>query len=313
MKNTETIHFMVGADKNYALPLAVTVHSALTRLDKSRSVCVTIIDGGLGEECLAWILPGLQGLHPKAEIRVAPMQMSSFDGFDIGHYSAATYLRLISPDFVPDDIERMLFLDSDVLVTDDLAKLWDFPLGEYPFWAVEDFSPNLYEIELRSKFPEFNLPPDRLYCNAGILLFNMPQWKKLKMRQQTMDLLKDYSFKFSFVDQDALNTAACGNWGRLDVNWNIQVSNRGIIPKLKTYRDTVQERDAIRHFRGICHFTAVRPWHATFPGRLGPSWIKVAIKFNWAPTGKRLVWAANLLVRQFWARNRLRVKYRLGI
>jgi lipopolysaccharide biosynthesis glycosyltransferase len=313
MKNSETIHFMVGADKNYALPLAVTVRSALTHLDKSRSVCVTIIDGGLGDDCLAWILPGLQGVHPRAEIRVMPMQMSSFDGLDVGHYSAATYLRLISPDFVPDGIERMLFLDSDVLVTGDLAKLWDFPLKDHPFWAVEDFSPNLYEIELLSKFPEFNLPLGKLYCNAGILLFNMPRWRAMNMRQKTMDLLKDYSFKFSFVDQDALNAVARGDWGRLSINWNLQISNRGIIPKLETYHNTAQERADIRDFRGINHFTAVRPWHTTFPGRLGPSWIKVALRFNWASPGKRLVWAANLLLHQFWARNRLRVKQRLGV
>jgi lipopolysaccharide biosynthesis glycosyltransferase len=200
-----------------------------------------------------------------------------------------------------------------VLVTGDLAKLWDFPLGDYPFWAVEDFSPNLYEIELLNKFPELNLPRDRLYCNAGILLFNMPRWRAMNMRQRTMDLLKDYSYKFSFVDQDALNVVAAGDWGRMDVNWNIQVSNRGIIPKLKTYRNTPQERDAIRKLRGICHFTAVRPWHTTFPGLLGPSWIKVAMRFDWAPMGKKMGWAANLLIHQFWARNRMRVKYRLGI
>jgi lipopolysaccharide biosynthesis glycosyltransferase len=57
-----------------------------------------------------------------------------------GHLSAVTFARLLLPELLPAETETVVYLDSDLIVCDDLSELCDLGLGELPVAAVQDYA-----------------------------------------------------------------------------------------------------------------------------------------------------------------------------
>ncbi len=305
----EPICIIAGADAAFALPLTVTLHSALRHLDKQRDVELVVADGGLGDVNRERIKTTLCAAHPRVSLRFAAPDMARVAGLNSALYSSAAYLRIMIPEFLPEDRRRALYLDSDILVTTDLAPLWDIDLGDFPLWAVQDYSLGDFERHIRTPFPELEAPEDGVYFNSGMLLFNLPVWRAERVSERTFKFLHQHSHRLSFPDQDALNAMLAGRWGRLDPRWNIQMSNLVVVPALEAPTLGPADPAAIRSLSGICHFTVHKPWHPGYEGRLGLAWATEVARTRW----KSLHQMAPLLARQTFARNRARIQRRLGI
>jgi lipopolysaccharide biosynthesis glycosyltransferase len=140
------------------------------------------------------------------------------------HYiTAATYLRLLLPELVPAGLDRMLYLDSDVLVVGDLAPLWKVDLGDAPFAAVRDaFTQALGD---RDGIPGAGTGHDAAapYFNAGVLLMHLPVWRRLRVTERCRSYLDEYADRLRLADQDALNLVGYGRWRQLPSAWNIML------------------------------------------------------------------------------------------
>lgn len=305
---TEPISIIVAADAAYAMPLTVTLHSALRRLDKHREVEIVIADGGLGAANCARIQTALGGAHPRMTLRFVAPQMERFASFNSGIYSRSTYLRIMVPEFFPRGRKKALYLDSDILVTTNLAPLWDTDLGSFPVWAVQDYALGAFDEFVRDRFPEIEAPADAVYFNAGMLLFNLPVWETEKISERAFQFLDQHSHRLSFPDQDALNATLAGNWGRLDPRWNIQVSNVGVVPSLEMPTNGPPNQAAVDSLSGICHFTVAKPWHPEYTGKLSWSWACETVRTGW----RSFSHAASLWARQAVARNGARIRRRLN-
>lgn len=308
----EPLCIVAGADASYALPLAVTLHSALRHLSRDRAVAVIIADGGLGAPNRDRIAARLERAHPRATVRFVTPSMARLDGLNSGIYSPSSYLRLLIPDFVGADQQRVLYLDSDILVTDDLAPLWDFDMAGLPLWAVQNFSDGSHWDQLRQTRAELNLPADSLYFNSGVLLINLPVWRAGALSDRAFAFLDRHSQTLSFPDQDALNIVAAGRWGRLDPRWNIQTSNLGIVPQLARPSLAPADTAALRALRGICHFTVGKPWQAAYSGKLAAAWQVEALRLGWESPLTAVPETLHLLARQALLRTRLGLHRRIG-
>lgn len=71
-----------------------------------------------------------------------------------------SYMKLYLDDLLPDDVERILYLDSDILVTDDLTELWNIDLkGHCAAGVIDCLGEKYYEL--------LGLNKDAFYCNSG--------------------------------------------------------------------------------------------------------------------------------------------------
>src|ERR1041384_4150254 len=121
--SSDPIIMACGADDAYAMPLAVTVRSLLDNLEREASVRLFVIDGGLSEESKK----RLRESWPADRLRVEWLKpdLSTLDGVKTsGHIPITSYFRLLVPDLLPADVERAIYLDSDLVVLGNLAKLW---------------------------------------------------------------------------------------------------------------------------------------------------------------------------------------------
>jgi lipopolysaccharide biosynthesis glycosyltransferase len=266
-----------AADDNYAMPLAVTIRSAIDHLAPSRQLNVCILNGGLTERSKArllrsWRAPNVavRWLEPPIE-QIADLKTEN-------HLNLVTYLRLFMPSLLPADLDRALFLDADMLIQRDLSELWETELGDAPIAAVNDyFTPYLNTREavgrptICDRYPEKNLPVPNYrelglkgtagYFNAGVMVVNLAKWREMDVLHQAMDLVRTHHEHVRYCDQYALNVLFSGRWQPLDPRWN-QNSN---LWAWGDKGDGAFKPELFRRLRNdpwIIHFTWIRkPWH----------------------------------------------------
>lgn len=98
-----------------------------------------------------------------------------------------TLLRLLT-DLVPNMPSKLLYLDIDMMIGDDIAKLYNTDVTDYEYAAVKE------------KYGCWVIRPD--YINAGMLLFNMNKIKETGLLEKSRKLIKKR--KMLFADQDAI-------------------------------------------------------------------------------------------------------------
>jgi lipopolysaccharide biosynthesis glycosyltransferase len=169
---------------------------------------------------------------------VANYEMASehFEDFRADKWvSIATYYRLIAPRILPTDIDKVLYLDSDIIVRGSLSDLWNTELRDYALAAVEE-DPRLLGRQLSL----LGLTQGTKYFNAGVMLINLDYWRRHNIPEKAIAFIKENPTKVEYWDQDALNAILSTRWINLPTVWNYKVNTN----------------PAVVHFTG-----PVKPWH----------------------------------------------------
>ena len=139
VRSNSDIVLVSAADDGYAMPLAVTIRSALDSLGRDRQVQLYILDGGLSEESRTRLLRSWN--DPRLAVEwVRPDLNQVGDLFINGHVNVVTYLRLLMPIVLPEHVKRVIYVDADMLIRRDLGALWDEPQGDHAVLAVTDIA-----------------------------------------------------------------------------------------------------------------------------------------------------------------------------
>jgi lipopolysaccharide biosynthesis glycosyltransferase len=175
---------------------------------------------------------------------------TSFEGIALlPHISVMTLARVQIPTLfaATHAHTRMLYLDADILVLDDLAPLCNVDLQGDVLAAVPDW----YAKADMPSAQAAALPPVQRYFNAGVLLWDMQACLQHRVAQQAGEYLTSQPSR-GLHDQDALNVACDGRWHAMPERWNFQGHHNVRIQKL-----AAAQRPAIAHF-----ITASKPWLA---------------------------------------------------
>lgn len=195
----ERIIIVFTCDENYVRHAATVIASILQ--NSSRAFRFYIFDCGISPESLQKLRTWELG---DQELIVVPMQKNDlFERYTIpSWYSHAIFYRLMIPDRLP-EYDKVLYLDSDIVVCSDIGELWDIDLGNRLIGGVDEaafFSQKWYEK--RKKWNGF--PEDRIYCNSGVLLMNTKALREWNFFEKIVRVLQERT-DLHFPDQDALN------------------------------------------------------------------------------------------------------------
>lgn len=157
--------------------------------------------------------------------------MSTYDNLPLrGHFKIETYFRLLLPELLT-EYDKILYLDSDMIVQTDVAELYKTDIKNYLVAACKDADTaglyNGYEPqkkEYMDKVLKITHPYD--YFQAGTLLMNLAAFRKIYSTKQMMAYAA--SFPWELLDQDVLNHLAEGKTLFVDMSWNVMVDWRYI-------------------------------------------------------------------------------------
>lgn len=239
----------------------------------SSYVNVNIIYKKLSDESLdklAWIDGKM------STVNVRPVQISeelhkSMEKISLGHdmwnLPISSYYRIFLADILP-DVDRIIYLDADTLLTGDLTELWRTDLEENFLAACLD-----ERAYMKKVFSVLN-PRRREYFNSGVLVFDLCLFRKYKTINDFLDFLVDTADLYELGDQDALNLYFLDAVKLLDSSWNYgvpsykeygQINNINLLhfygkaKPLRSFYDYVSDdkiREFVRLYRKYYHEAA---------------------------------------------------------
>lgn len=134
------------------------------------------------------------------------------------YYSNATYYRILIPNLYP-QYEKVLYLDSDIVILDDIAKLYNVNINNYLIGAVsEHWFRNYSEFKGYGE-KVIGLKSYKKYINAGIMLMNLQKLRYIQFEDKFLHLLETVKYRFA-QDQDYFNRICKGNIKYLKEYWN---------------------------------------------------------------------------------------------
>lgn len=212
------VNIVFSSDDNYAQHTAVAMASILLNTSNPAKIRFFIIDDGITDDKKSKIKGTAEGLQSTVEfITVKNKQL--MQGFVSGEISRACYFRIDIPNILPAEVTKVIYLDCDLLLYDDIQILWNTDIGDYPIAAVCDYGIMASKRLRRQKAKCIGLPYKADYFNSGVLIMNLDAWRKADYSGKVIEIVQKN--KFPNHDQDALNKVFMNNWYVLPLRWNV--------------------------------------------------------------------------------------------
>jgi lipopolysaccharide biosynthesis glycosyltransferase len=171
------------------------------------------------------------------------------------HVSLATYYRILIPELLNKNLEKILFLDSDLIIRKNIIDLWNTDLNDSCVGACLEYVDKAYKLRL-------GLEKGADYFNAGVLLINLRIWREKNITPHILDYIKNNAEKLLSWDQDALNIIFQNQWKKLNIQWNIGQNFYKDNCLSEYYGVTPQRFIELKSDPSIIHFTGSdKPWN----------------------------------------------------
>ena len=261
------------------------LRSLFENVDQGRVIRVHALDGGIDEKDKAKIA---KSCGQRGSINWIQASDSRFPGAPLwGRMPVSTYYKLLIADRLPSDLVKVIWLDCDMVVLGDVARLWDHDLAGRHALATQDaVVPHVSSRSGVAAWQELGLPATASYFNAGVMIIDLSLWRRDRVGLRALDYVRANRDRVCFLDQEGLNAVLAGLWGELDPRWNHNVSiptgsTRGVAEgedrsdpwivhyagNLKPWRQGVRKPSDSLYF----HYLDLTPWKGS-----RPTWSPVA-------------------------------------
>ena len=241
---------VLAGDRNYTTQLETTIKSILYH---NRDVKIYILNQDIIPDWFRKPRKIARMLGSDIIDVKLPEQTVFQDWEKQDHISSIAYARFFIPEYVPED--KVLYLDSDLIVNTSLEKLFSIDLENRLLAAVKD--------------------TDGITFNTGVLLINNEKWRQEKLKERlieqsvvTIKEVKEGNFENFNGDQTILNQVCSSQWLELNRIYNLQVGH-DIVALYNNWQGHLAFNDK----PVVIHFTTFRkPWTTLIANRYRDLW-----------------------------------------
>ena len=254
---------LVTLDRNYLKVLRTMLYS-LSQSDSTGIFTVYVAHNSLTDDDFA----ALQAVLPRTELIDVPLSEEMFQDAPISdRYPKEMYYRLFAAQYLPQELDRILYLDPDLVVINSLRSLYEIDFGDNLFAAAS-------HIESRT-FKNFNrrrlhLSEQARYINSGVMMMNLSLLRTQQDPQQIYQFIEEHKNTLLLPDQDVVNALYADRTIFLDpLIYNLgekylRLKNLHLPKEEKLGIDWVRQHTAIIHYCG-----RNKPWKEGYHGKLG--------------------------------------------
>ena len=176
-------------------------------------------------------------------------------------YSKEMYYRLLAYKLLPPEVDRILYLDPDILVINNISKLYETDISDYLFAA--SFHKRILAKELN--MVRLNAYDMQEYYNSGVLLMNVSRQRHEIDERQIFEFIDKYKNRLVLPDQDVLNSLYSDSILALDetiYNFDTRFYHYyRLVSNGTVDMDYIFKNTCILHFCG-----KKKPWHKNYLG-----------------------------------------------
>lgn len=214
----QQIHICLACDDKYAQHTAVTITSVLKNVSDDVFLNFYVMSSSLTNRTKSRLR---KSMTKYSDLKFIDINESDFSDCPIRkdfHLTLETYFRLKMSTFFK-DVEKIIYLDSDIVVLGDISELWNTDITNFYLACV----PNLDNQRFKAIFAQYvEFDPEFKYYNAGVLLVNLKKWREENIERKLFDYIDKNGDTLLYADQDVLNCVINRDILYLDECWNAQ-------------------------------------------------------------------------------------------
>lgn len=257
--NRHHIDIVVCIDRNYVMPCGVMLHSICKNNQESEITFHIVIDESVNQtmqqSLVNILLPKSSKTGRFYYINDDYSNLPRLDETNPKKYiTKAAYYRLYLTKILPQSLNKVLYLDCDIIVRRSLKDLWNTDLGNNFVGVIPDVGEGMID-----KYNRLRYPPHKGYYNSGVQLINLKKWRDEQIIEKFADFMKEHSDWIKLHDQDVMNRIFCDSKCILPITYNFQEGFlwNDIFYDYWKYEEQVL---AARKDPVILHFTDSKPW-----------------------------------------------------
>lgn len=311
MTINEIINIVFCTDTNYIMPSGVFMKSVSVNNGKNNINFHCIVDESVTEEDERSLVEVLadNNLHKISFYRVVGSDFENMPNLDVSeeyakknkvtatHTTKACYYRLSMAELLPKNLNRVLYFDCDIIVTQNLMPMWQTDLEGNAVAAVVD------EGELVMSYDQLEYSPEFGYFNSGAMVIDLDYWRKREIFPKFLEIIRCHAGRMRQHDQEILNIAFHDSVKRLPIKYNLQenfLRRTDLIPDFYTkYGEEIEK--GLKDY-AVIHYTADKPWYSENNQPLKEEFYKYLRLTKWRdykPVWKRLQYKRNIQICRF--------------
>lgn len=248
MNNQNEIPVFFASDDNYIPCLAVAIHSLEKNASKKNNYRLIILHSGMSEK-------GQQEIKEfeQENIKIEFKDISNIENDlkdDLAlrlrdYYSSTIYYRIFIGTLFP-EYHKAVYIDSDVILLDDIANLYNTDLEGNIIGAIPDGV--VHDSKKLQDYVEVNDGVEnKKYFNSGVLVIDLDKFRETRVDERFVRILTKYNCDTIAPDQDYLNILCKDKVKYLPLSWD----------KMPDYCEHLDEKDI-----HLIHYNMFRkPWH----------------------------------------------------
>lgn len=282
------MNYFFLSDNKFAEVFAVSVYSLFEQHKAIVDLRVFLIENNISKETKLKL--NLMADEFKRKIEFIPMpDICAMIGKDmyIPHtLNMVDFARLFAGDILPEDIDKAIQLDCDIVIRHPLNELWDFELGDNYCAMINEG----HNAKMRTML---NIPADGMYFNSGVVPMNLKKMREDNIGKKCVQYIKDMHGYVPINAQGVMNAVMDGKIGVLPPKFNVYSLMYAFTyeeyKKLRqpTYYYTKEEFEEaladpyIVHYM-TCFYLDERPWMKDCKHPMTKDYLDIRNKTPWA-------------------------------
>lgn len=226
LSNNNNIPIVLAANEKFVPYLSVTIQSIISNAIDYNNYDIFILHTDISENSQI-ILKSMVDIYTNISIRIINVdyiikKYSLTGPTAINHITKETYFRFLIQDVLK-NYNKVIYLDCDLVVNEDIAKLYNEDVDGYMVAGVYDADMigqlNIDNGKLMIYLSKvLNMKNPYLYLQAGVLVMNLKEFRKKHSISEWLGIAS--AKKYNFADQDILNKECHGKIRYIDMSWN---------------------------------------------------------------------------------------------
>lgn len=280
------INICIATDEKYLELGIITLKSVVINSSPNTFFFFYIIDNGIKESSKNEVLSFFQ--NKNCNVFFIPARDIEQDlemKINAGRWTLGTFQRLYISEFLPKDVDRIIYLDCDMLVRYPLDDLYSIKLEEHQIIA------GVLDCISEQNKRNIKLGSNDDYINAGMLLIDVYKWRNYQVGKKSLESLRTNLDHLQYLDQDLINITLKGKIKIVSLKYNAYTAIFNY-----TYDELLQYRNAKKYYKEdiymqavldpiIVHFTqdtiSIRPWYKNGEHKYRNEWINVRKQTPW--------------------------------
>lgn len=263
------MNILVTIDANYIMPLNTMLWS-LQCSNPNTDFIVYVANSSLTDEEFDRIGKGLNKSNFTFHSVKFEHELLN-DAPVLKRITKETYYRLLAVDFLPECVDRILYIDPDTVIINSITRFYNIDFEGKLLAGAGHFSGIVEEFNKH----RLNMSKDSRYINAGILMMNIASMRYFVDTNYIFNFIRKNIKKLFLADQDVINALYHDKTIYVDetvYNLDERVYRR---IKDKVGKDYVDDNTVVIHYDG-----SSKPWHEEYKGLLQKYFLKYYNEYN---------------------------------